>query len=299
MVYFLEVLEKIKQSGITVVLSGNGADEVFFGYRGDRQKRLHGDLLKFLQQFCPDIFWPSRLKVLKSRHWTEFVVSREQAALESLSRIFGWTASDWQGVELYFEALTEEVESANLEEFLDYQTWANLRVNGATANFLLPDINGLQAQVELRSPFLDGGLLQLTANLPDKFKLGSYWSDRYNKALLKEIYAGYVGKDLAYDQKRGMAWNIRWDMWIIHEPAVHELFVKILDKLDRFGIPAAWFQAQFQRYCDSNTYAGPGSDQSVIGFMLSCWMIKELEGFAKFKNYLEPLRNFQPTRSYD
>lgn len=299
MVYFLEVLENIKQYGITVVLTGNGADEVFFGYRGDRKKRLYGDLLKFLQYSCPDIFWPKRLQVLKSRRWTEFVVSREKAALESLSRAFGWTHNDWQGAESYFEGLVEEVENANLQEFLDYQAWANLRSNGAAANFLLPDINGLQAQVELRSPFLDAGVLQLISDLPGKLKLGSYWSDRYNKALLKKIYAGYLGKELAYDQKRGLAWNIRWDMWIIQEQPVHDLFIKILDQLDQFGIPASWFQDHFQRYCASNTFAGPGGDQAVTGFMLSCWMIKELAGFAKFEDYLEPLRHFQPTKSYD
>jgi asparagine synthase (glutamine-hydrolysing) len=299
MVYFLEVLEKIKQSGITVVLTGNGADEVFFGYQDDRKKRLYGDLLKFLQYFCPEVLWPSRLQALKSHNWPEFIVSREKAALESLSRTFGWTSNDWQGAELYFAALAEEVTSAHLDEFLDFTTWANLRVNGAAANFLLPDINGLQAQVELRSPFLDGGVLQLTADLPGRFKLGSYWSDRYNKALLKKIYAGYVGQDLAYDQKRGMGWNIRWDMWIIQEKPVHDLFAQTLARLDHFGVPAAWFQEHFQRYCASNTFAGPGGDQTLTGFMLSCWLIKELAGLAEFENYLEPLRNFHPTKSYD
>jgi asparagine synthase (glutamine-hydrolysing) len=287
-----------RSQGITVVLSGNGADEIFFGYRGNRRQRLRNDLITFLQFASPGGLWPERFKHLSSNNWADFIREREHSALENLCPAFGWTMDDLHGVDGYLTDLKEDILSFQLSGFLDYFAWSNLRTGGASANFLLPDINGMQAQVEVRSPFLDHQLINLVARLHQKFKIGSYFNDDKNKALLKKIYARYLGDDLAYDKKRGLGWNIRFDRWIIHEKPVKELFSHIIARLDSYDIPSEWFRNHFQRYCAVDQFAGPGGDQTVTGFMLASWLIKELEGNRKLEEYMAPLEHFTPAGKY-
>ena len=167
------------------------------------------------------------------------------------------------------------------------------------SNYTLPDVSGMQAQVEARSPFLDWSFIQSVKDIDDKLRIGSYRSDADNKSVLKKMYAKRLGADLAYDKKRGMGWNIRWDMWMIHEPAVNSLFRRSIDSLSGYGIDPKWFAGHFDNYCKADTFAAAGGDESVYGFMLALWLKKEFEGEGALEDWMAPLKGFKPTGTYE
>ena len=298
-VYVYQILQAIRKRGIKVVLTGNGGDELFFGYAGDHRYRLINDLLQAVLPWCPSRLLPGRLRRLKRLGWTAFLVEKERQAIADLAVAFGWNPDAILAESAgYLQYYRDAAEAAKFRRFTDYVLWRNLYFSGWSPNFLLPDISGMQAQVEVRSPFLDWRFIQRLTSIDERLRVGSYFSDRQNKAMLKRFYAGRLGNDLAYETKRGMGMNIRWDMWMVHEPPVRSFVESSLQLLGRYDIHPQWFLEHFQRYGRAPHPASPSGAQVVTGLMLALWLKKERDGLSSLQEWVAPVERFQPQRSY-
>lgn len=296
MVYYFEMCQRIKQAGVTVVLGGNGPDEVFFGYNGNHMFRRHNFMVSRLPNMLPRFLLPNRHAAICDQGWERHVSGDMRGQLLEAGRTLGVAREELVGeMEPFLGALAAEVQDARFSQFQDYFAWHELRVSGAcNGNYTLPDINGMQAQVEVRSPFLDQGFLNAAGRLHIRHKIGSMLTDRHNKSVLKKLYAERVGADIAYDDKRGLGWNIRFDLWIRQEPLVRDLFQGVLRRLGDFGIDSGPFVRAHETFCDFDRYGGVGGDVAVGGFMLACWFIKEFEGEESLAEAMEATRSFSP-----
>lgn len=305
LVYAYQIFRTIRANGTKVVLTGNGGDELFLGYRNNLAVRWRSDLLRFLLPAVPAPFLPFSLRDLRRLGWAGWAAAREEEEVRARAADFGWPVEEVLGAARpWLDAYRDDLETAGIRRYTDFIVWHGLFLYGAASNYVIPDISGLQAQVEVRSPFLDWGFVRRFAGLRESGRVGSLFTHRKNKAVLRRLYAdglgaGRAGREIAYDKKRGMAWNIRWNMWIIHEPAVRAFFERTLGLLDDHGIPSAWFLRHFRNYCRHGRWAGPGDREAVTGFLLAAWLKRTMEGVDALADWMAPLRGFRPSRVYE
>jgi asparagine synthase (glutamine-hydrolysing) len=249
-----------------VVLCGNGADELFTGYEGEARQAQAGALLDLIRPFRPlarQLRLPAPL--------------RESVPTLFANRLEGRAVSEaWRGaVGSGAMALAEESLSCGAESALDFKMFLTLRYSGADSNFRLPDISGLRAQVEVRSPFLDYRMVEFAARLPHRWKVRPLWLRPRTKYLPKRYYARHVGEAVAWGRKRGMAWNVQYGKSIAHDPNYRAAINSAYEVVRQYGFPAERFCTAFESHADYIQRKGPPSPYGttvMTGFMLGRWL---------------------------
>ena len=167
-----KVSEKAVET-VKMVLSGDGADELFAGY---------GKYLDF-----------------KRRADQEKSLDTAQAYLEA-NAIFGdedlqALFSEESGLEDFFRQQLAEVKSwDSLNQYLYLDTLNLLPGN----NLVKPDRMGMAVSLEARPPFMDYRLVEMAFSIPGKEKLKS----DETKYLLKKAAAPTLGEDVVYRKKQ-------------------------------------------------------------------------------------------------
>ena len=149
----------------------------------------------------------------------------------------------------------------------------NLTCNAGEANYRLPDISGLAAQVEVRSPYLDYRMVEFAARLPHRFKVGKLFSPTHNKFLPKTYYGRYVPPEISFSRKKGMGANLRWDISIRDNPAFLEAFEKSFATIDQVGMDSSSFRQAWSDYRKGNMGE---AGLMMTGFMLGEWFRRDV-----------------------
>jgi len=269
MVYSARLYGAIKPYA-TVVLSGNGADELFTGYNGDeqvRRKDIALGLLRWARPALAELPVSPYLRLSFPRAFAESI--RIQAA-----SFIGSEAVEERLIQMV-EKLAQEAEAAAVRTALDWKMWFSLFYGNGDSNFRVPDISGLAAQVEVRSPYLDYRMVEFAARLPHRYKVGRLFSARANKFLPKNWYARHVSHDLAWSRKKGMGWNLRWDRSIAFDPLFETAFEDTYRAVADAGLFAESFRAAWRQYVtDVRSGKGGGGSSGIMmtGFMLGAWL---------------------------
>jgi asparagine synthase (glutamine-hydrolysing) len=257
----------------TVVLSGNGADELFTGYIGDeeickrdiRLARLRRviPLLKIVEKARLDRFSPfSRLS--SSIRWMEAAVSGESFFKSD------YPVSDRTGKTL--EKVIAEIKQSGVDNNLDGAMQNGLTYGTTDSNYRIPDISGLTAQVEVRSPFLDHRLVEFACRLPHRFKVADVRSPLKNKYLPKLYYERKVPSDIAWSSKKGMGMNLRFDKSIVLDPVYIEAFTEAYQGLEKMGMDCSAAREAWLRFREGNQESAL---QMMAGFMLRHWLQRQ------------------------
>lgn len=192
--YFL-VSRVARQHGTIVVLTGEGADELFGGYAWNYRRRmlLHrlGPLLNLL---------PARLHslvalVVHYREGLPVTTHRFREAMPpTIAMLDQFSRADAQercaaAYGFLRSAAARDVSGAMLADLGDFLTPLLRRLDRTT----------MGASVEARVPFLDHRLVQTAVNLPLQWKSGRY----ADKWILKQIARRYLPKKLIWRKKMG------------------------------------------------------------------------------------------------
>lgn len=260
-----------------VVLSGNGSDELFLGYNGNEellardQLRQRPALAAWLDRVLP--------KGIARRLGGPPLADLAEYQIAYVRAYTGCYPGE-PDPEVLMEELRFEIKASQVASYADLYTWMSLRYYTTDTNFRLPDIAGLAAQVEVRSPLLDYRIVDFAARLPTELKIGKPdGSD--NKSLLKELYARYVPNEIARASKKGMAMNLRYDRTLASDPDLLQLYERLLERIKAAGIEPERYRTAWRAYVNDRAKGvefPATAGIMVAGLMLGLWLDRRLAG---------------------
>ena len=224
------IVSKLARQHVTVVLTGDGGDEVFAGYRrfaaALAAERLPGVAVRAARALVQALPTPRH-----ERHWLAGARRFVQAAADPVDlRIARWTALFFDdldallGPDLRAHPIDKLAHLAGEQDRMRGLSTLSRVLHGNFTSYLPDDLLvkadrcTMANSLEARSPFLDRELTELVAMLPDDFKLRG----RRTKVILREAFADLLPPEIDRRGKMG------------------------------FGVPVgAWFRGQLRDYvCD-------------------------------------------------
>jgi asparagine synthase (glutamine-hydrolysing) len=215
------MLAKLTRDHVKVVLTGEGADEIFSGY-GNYRKRLRDERLvslcsgpfsplPFLVSRLPKAFRKDRLinalaKPLSQRYVTIPNIFHESQQSGICTRDFANT------VHLQLSALAAGFfEECNSDSYLDKILYVDARLWLPDDLLTKVDRATMAFSLEARVPYLDKDLVQFCASLPADLKL----QQTTTKFILKKMAEKYLPKNIVYRRKQGFVMPVK--EWLQHD----------------------------------------------------------------------------------
>ena len=217
----LFISELAKQTGIKVLLSGAGGDDIFGGYR--RHYALYLErywkwLPKFFRKRISTVSWSLPQRSSVARRFSKVLQYAELDDHERLVSYFYWARPEVIR-NLYSRDFVNEIDKdeqpdpliSSLQNLDSHIPSINkmLYLEGkhflADHNLNYTDKMGMATGVEVRVPFLDPDLIALAARLPVKFKQNG----KEGKWILKRAMESYLPNDVIYRPKTGFGVPLR------------------------------------------------------------------------------------------
>ncbi|MBW2295031.1 MAG: asparagine synthase (glutamine-hydrolyzing), partial [Deltaproteobacteria bacterium] len=223
-----------REDGTTVLLSGTGGDEVFFGYRSHQAYRLYERFawmsrFPFSSMISAGVSMSSALLGAQNRYSRRIEKFRRglmQRGLDRHLEVVDWSShavreglfddsvfdsmQSWDSAECmrrYYDDFRGAGE-LNLHSHLLVQTFL------AAHNFLYTDKSSMAVGLEARVPFMDVELMRLAAQIPERFKLNG----NVTKSVLKNAMARYLPRELIHRKKTGFGAPLRtWIQEDLHD----------------------------------------------------------------------------------
>jgi asparagine synthase (glutamine-hydrolysing) len=203
------LLAEAARENVKVILSGEGADELFGGYPtylghkfAERWQRVPGPL-RHVVRWAADR-WPSSTgKMTLEYMLKQFLSAAERPWLERHLTWLGAVAID-EGV---IAELACKLDRFPHDDPLNRVMWLDFLTYLPDDLLVKVDRATMLASVEARAPFLDREVMELVLPAPSRFKVRGLTT----KAILKEAARGLVPDAVIHRQKRGLSVPVaRW-----------------------------------------------------------------------------------------
>jgi len=230
------LVSKIARENVTVVLSGDGGDELFAGYDtyvADRLAKRTTDILP--SYFHPGLHYLSRMIPLTNSK--KGLLNKARYFLDCASLPKEWQHMRWmifltptQKRELYRPSVYEEIEKQTNQIILQYldgcaddrlqnQLFCDARFY--LAENILPkvDLMSMAVSLETRVPYLDNEVVAFVGSMPSRLK----WRGINRKYILKKAYGKDLPPTILSRKKEGF--SIPLKNWLNKEwnPLMHDL----------------------------------------------------------------------------
>ncbi len=198
------IYKKAKEEGFTVLLSGNGGDELFYGYGSHNIAARNIDFINKLKQY---IACGKGRKVTK---WIKFLLRNKNEIMSFLKTYhphhfdslfyndFSEFKYDWPDGSNFSESPYNEyfaTEKHSIDGVYSYlfNIWL---INNC---FFLSDKLGMAHSLEIRAPFADNNLIDFISTLPVEYR----YNPSQPKGFLKDTLQGIVPNYILYGDKKG------------------------------------------------------------------------------------------------
>ncbi len=247
-VYLNSLCKEIKKD-LKVVIGGNGADEIFYGYDGSNNLLVITKLLRILKKI-PRWF----LTIMKAPFPKKFKFFLSLSKLPigkikgQLYRTYGkalrnnlYSNKAKKALEDFDEGNIIEKYTAqcNATSFIERSYYAGLMSENQHSITIIGDLVGMHHSIEIRSPYLDHHMIEFASELPVQYKVPSMTNKEKNKYIMKKSMQGKLSQEILYAKKMGFGYNIDWTEFLKKEfrkKAEHILFKRSLHKEGLFNM---------------------------------------------------------------
>jgi asparagine synthase (glutamine-hydrolysing) len=198
-------VSKLAAQEVKMVLTGDGGDEVFGGYKR-YSRHLLNNKIKSMLPMARSIEWcllhsPAKIAKKAGRALGRAL---EDYPLNYLREV---ALSSTEMARLIINNTGNSYDSFDTfgSHFSLQDTELNSIYYGDMRSYMLDDIlvkvdrMSMANSIEVRSPFLDVNLLEYSARLPEKYKT----STKMGKLILRDIAKDYVPDEIIYNKKKG------------------------------------------------------------------------------------------------
>jgi asparagine synthase (glutamine-hydrolysing) len=205
MVPLFYLMKQIRKEGIKVVLTGDGSDELFLGYRTYKEyldieqlsKLKHKNWLKayLKSHFSMHKEWEWYKRILEGK--TLFRSSAELFTDLQQNRLLKMNIKDGRSLE-WITAYREEFEKSPRSAPVDWYSFLDLKIQLGEVFLRKLDRITMAQSIEARTPFLDKALVKtLFATAPELREA------QLPKGWLKEIATPYLPEAIIHRRKKG------------------------------------------------------------------------------------------------
>lgn len=203
--------EQISSQGIKVVMSGIGADEIFYGYDNSRKQLIFSDIIKFveilpntflqiLEKICSksnDLKLLFELARVKNNNRKGYLYQKEALQKGFLNFNYNLLLDFWS-------------QKVNTKNYIDVSNWLGLIIENAHSITISADLPPMMYGIEARAPFLDVNVVELAFRIDAHKKVGkSINGQNRNKFILKQAFEKIIPNEILYASKKGFGYGIQ------------------------------------------------------------------------------------------
>jgi len=223
------ICKEARKNGSKVVLSGMGADELFFGYRrqkalllASKYRKIPGPLRKMISASLTHL--PVRLgnRGLKFIRWAKrFDTFSNLDNSEAYMRSYSYYDRNHFSSLFNRDVITEVTElidqhnrifnSHYENDLINQMCFTDIHMFMQGLNLTYTDRASMAASVEVRVPFIDKEIIDLAMSIPGNQK----YKNKESKYLLKRVAENYLPKEIVYRPKASFGAPIR--SWISND----------------------------------------------------------------------------------
>lgn len=221
----MNAVEFAKNKGFKVVLSGNGADELFAGYSHSLKlnKWLSMKTFNFIRHFI----------------FTNDDFSRKVKNYFSQDDILDFFRQSQVGMKPFeaksifsdavFNTVKTNLKDKKMSESKDYQGLFeyDMKYSLSSHHVFRDDLSAMKYGVEFRYPYLSNDLIDYVSSLPEKLR----YNGIQNKPLLRKVAEKYLPSEILKMPKRGFSFPLAH--FIKTEPKVREFILENLNSLKK------------------------------------------------------------------
>jgi asparagine synthase (glutamine-hydrolysing) len=197
-IYSNLILQEMKKDGIKVVLGGNGADELFYGYDGQYTLYWVQLFKKIADKLHLWIFFP-KYKYLRKNPY-QIKNTRYHQKIQNKS----YVEEKYRNF-LYEDEMKKIASEIPSTKLVDVFSWLGLRIENEHSITIVSDLASSMNGMEIRSPFLHKHIIEYSLQLPIRKKL-KLVTRRFTKFILKKDLEKYI-RQYAYAKKRGFGFG--------------------------------------------------------------------------------------------
>ena len=231
------IYKAAKAAGITVMLDGQGADELLAGYYGYPENRVQSLLDK--HEFAQAVSlitrwakWPGRDKetLIKSslKYLLPLPIRGIAGNLVKRNKFPNFVKRDFHDLELFPDVYSKNIWHGKrlIQRLLKEQS------NGALVSLLRhADRNSMRWSIESRVPFLNTRLSSLVLSLPEHFLLSQ---NGETKSVFREAMKGIVDQRIL-DRKDKIGFATPQNKWVTTNLMTEDSIIQGIDSVDFFN----------------------------------------------------------------
>jgi len=260
------LIKQAKKEGIKVLLSGDGSDELFLGYRTYKEYHMMEQVKELPYANWLKNHLRANFSMNKEWEWYKRALNKEV--------IFRSSAEIYTDRQLNMLLRLQERDGKNFEalqeywnyfkksgrDIIDWYSYLDLKVQLAEFFLVKVDRVSMANSVEVRSPFLDRAVIKKAFEIKPSIR----FTPQNVKSLLKNIAINYLPQNTINRKKKGL--NYPFIEWILEENGI-EIIYKANKKFN-------FLNEKHLNYLSSKAKQGKFKQHLFPLYWLSLWLLK-------------------------